>query len=623
MTATTRAPLLALLLLSPACSDDPAGGGGGGGNEGEGPAEGEGEGPAEGEGEPPSPPPWLVGERLAQDGAGELGRLETPWGGVFIVRLVGTPREMGRQYGALLGERIPEVWNRFMDYAAEEAGFGDGQVMSGIFGTVLDQVWDYMAPHVPPAFVEELEGLAEGADAAGADFGGDGGAGVAQVARRMVAMVEIATVEEMSFDDLAGMTAFLETGRSLELRRLFGEVEGDAPQEHAAWRPARARLPFSTCSFFAAWGDNTQGGRLFASRNLDWTSNTGINDYALISVYLPAEGHAYATVGYVGLPGAIAGLSEEGLAVSHVGATSALERLQAMPGMLKTREILREGESLDDVLRYISNEVDDGTSRPNSVGANVLGAWGDPHGGGASAQAAVIENSGAYTAVHVHRPDCSVEGHLYVFDAAGALAESLTDAEHPDRVNLEADACESDVDGEVRRFVLDGEGKPTRDEHGRPVEAEDGEPLPVGLPLPCAVYRGDEAMSYEVRRWQFACNGPFSGDGRGLMVDSGSYRGRYRLQHEMITAWLAGTAWSRDGREVIPDAGGQRRPIGPEEAVSLARESAMSSNILSVAYDATGLVLYVAFEAGSGDAWEPASQQEYVPVSLAALLGRE
>jgi len=562
---------------------------------------------------------------VAEDGLGEQGRLETPWGQIWILRLRGDHREMGRQYGALLGDEVAEVWWRFMEYGAEEAGFGSRETMSGILGTALDLVWDHMRPYTPPEFLEELEGLAEGADAVGADFDGEGGAGVARVARRMVAMVEVATIEEMSFDDLAGMTAFLESGRSTELRRYFGELEEHAGggAQHASWLPRtpRGRLPFATCSFFAAWGEHTVDGHLFASRNLDWTSNTGINEWALLTVYVPDEGSAYATVGYVGLPGAIAGLSERGMAVGHVGATSALVRLQATPSMYKTRELLRLGERLEDVQAYIGNEVDDGTSRPNSVGANVLAAWGDPAGGGAQAQAAVIENNGAFTAVHVHRPDCSVEGVLFEFDADGASTRK-THGEHPDRVNLATDAVEIDGDGAPRRFVLDGEGRPTRDEHGHPVEAPDGDTLSVARPLDCAVYRGDEAMSYAVRRWQYACNGPFSGDGRGLMVDSGSWRGRYALQHDMLRAWREGTAWSRDEREVIPDSAGAPRRIGPEESISLARESAMSSNILSVAYDATALDLYVAYEAGSGEDWEPASQQEYVRLSLPALLGR-
>jgi len=492
-----------------------------------------------------------------------------------------------------------------------------------------------MRAYVPPVFLEELTGIARGAGEVGADYKGEGGAGIAKLVRRMIMLVEIATIREMNLDDIDGLIGFLETGRSTELRRLYGELP-PAPEDPAApvpppgfapgsWAMAgpEPRLPFATCSFFAAWGANTRDGHLFASRNLDWTSNTGLNEQALITVYVPTTGHPYATVGYVGMAGAIAGLSDQGIAVAHVGSTSVLERLQAEPGMLKSRELLWLGESLDDSLDYIANQVADGRNRPNSIGANVLAAWGDPLGQGASAQAAAIENTGGVTAVFLQRPDCTEEALVFTFDAAGALDESLDAVNHPDRVNLEGDTYEVDGQLTVRRFVLGEDGRPLRDEDGYPVESLEGQPLKVGKPLPCALFRGDEAMAYEVRQWQEAARGPWSGSGRGLMIDSGSYNGRYLVMHDMIQAQRTGTGYVRDGREVIvAPADGSPRPLGPPEAVQIAQEAAMSSNILSVVYDATALDLYVAFEKGAGEAWEPASRKEYVRFSLPALLGR-
>ena len=527
---------------------------------------------------------------------------------------------MGRQYGALLGERIPAVWWAFMEYAAQEFGLDDPALVDGLLGQILDQVWDHMRPYIPVAFVEELGGIAVGAAAAGADYNGEGGPGVARLARRMVMMVEIATLREMDLDNLAGLTRLLESGRSEELVAwLAGEVP--VPPAAAGPSPTRPRLPFATCSFFAAWGPLTQDGRLYASRNLDWTSNAGLNEHALVTVYMPDEGYAYATLGYVGLPGAIAGMSENGMVTGHVGSASVLERLQAEPGMYKSREGLWLGESVDGVLPWVANQVGDGVERPNSIGANAMMAWGDPLGAGAGAQAAAIENNGGFTAVFLNRSDCSEEAYLYTFDSEGALSEALNHEQHPDQVNLEGGAFEIDAAMQVRHFVLGADGRPERDPQGLPVEAPDGDAVRTGLPIPCAVFRGDEALAYGVRRWQEAANGPWRSDGRRLMIDSGSYRGRYLVQHDMLRAYADGTAYSRDGVEIIPPADGVGRLIGDTEALAIANQAAMSSNILSVVYDATSLQLYVAYEKGHGDEWEPASRQEYTHLSLRALLG--
>ena len=337
---------------------------------------------------------------------------------------------------------------------------------------------------------------------------------------------------------------------------------------------------------------------------------------------MPSEGYAYVTLGYVGLLGAIAGMSEHGMVIGHVGSASVLERLQAEPGMYKSREVLWKGESVQDALRYASNQVADGLNRPNSIGANAMLAWGDPAGEGAGAQAAAFENNGARTAVFLNQPDCSEQAYLYSFGPDGTLTEALSHADAPDVVNLEGDAVEVDRHMQPRRFTLGDDGRPLQDEQGYPVETPDGDPLPLGHPIPCAIFRGDEAMAHGVRRWQEAANGPWRGDGRRLMLDSGSYRGRYLLQHDMIAAYQDGTAYSRDGVELIPDAGGEPRPIGAPEAISVASQAAMRSNILSVVYNATALQLYVAYEYGHGDDWEPASEQEYVHLSLPALLGR-
>jgi hypothetical protein len=62
------------------------------------------------------------------------------------------------------------------------------------------------------------------------------------------------------------------------------------------------------------------------------------------------------------------------------------------------------------------------------------------------------------------------------------------------------------------------------------------------------------------------------------------------------------------------------REIGPEEAIAIASQAAMSSNVYSVVYDCTNLVIWVAYESGTGEDWVPASENTYFRLDLADLL---
>ena len=115
-----------------------------------------------------------------------------------------------------------------------------------------------------------------------------------------------------------------------------------------AKRQARGAEPSSKqCSMFGVWGARTVGGHVFGCRNLDWAvrcgvradgsmgalvSHTmhdlicargsqpdlGLNQWKLVTVYRPNDGSiAHATIGYVAMYGALAGMSSAGISVSE------------------------------------------------------------------------------------------------------------------------------------------------------------------------------------------------------------------------------------------------------------------------------------------------------------------
>lgn len=69
------------------------------------------------------------------------------------------------------------------------------------------------------------------------------------------------------------------------------------------------------CSFMAAWGSKTKGGKLYTMRNLDWEANTGINKNKIIFVWKVKNTIPHTTIGYPGIIGALTGMSKAGLTV--------------------------------------------------------------------------------------------------------------------------------------------------------------------------------------------------------------------------------------------------------------------------------------------------------------------
>ena len=160
------------------------------------------------------------------------------------------------------------------------------------------------------------------------------------------------------------------------------------------------------------------------------------------------------------------------------------------------------------------------------------------------------------------------------------------------------------------------------DAHGNYIEVEKGgQPIQTGYPEPCALYRGDEAMAYGVRIHQAAAHGPMGGDGSGLMIDSGTYEGRYWPMRQMTVAYAEGSEFTWNDEVVIPDSGGAQVPIGLDEAEAISRVAAMSSNVWDVVYDTTDLVIRVSYESGTGDDWIPASEQPpFLEIDLQELF---
>src|SRR5208282_3138643 len=73
-----------------------------------------------------------------------------------VVVVTGTPREMGLALGTLMRPEIQAFAPQFLEMAQQEKG--------GVLSpTHLDKAWESMEPYMGWQFIEEMEGLAQGA----------------------------------------------------------------------------------------------------------------------------------------------------------------------------------------------------------------------------------------------------------------------------------------------------------------------------------------------------------------------------------------------------------------------------------------------------------------------------
>ncbi len=113
-----------------------------------------------------------------------------------------------------------------------------------------------------------------------------------------------------------------------------------------------------SCSSIAAWGDATQDGHLYQTRNLDWDMSIGAHNYPLIVLYLPAQGVAHVNVGFAGLVGSHTGMNMEGIVLAEMGDSPSGEMPYDLNGthfMPLFRNILYDAHSLTEALDILSN----------------------------------------------------------------------------------------------------------------------------------------------------------------------------------------------------------------------------------------------------------------------------
>ena len=465
---------------------------------------------------------------VRKEGRGLLEIYRSDLGELPVLHVAGSPEEMGRQYGALVGDRIGRNIRRSVGLFTA-TGLPEAAVH-----LILDKAWERLQPHVPERYLREMAAIAEGAQKAGFDLT------VADV-HRITAITNLDMYK-----------------RDVRLMEMLGMSQP----------PAHSLQPEASCTMCAVWGSRTVDGKMFAHRDLDWVSQTGMHEERLVTVYEPEDGHPFVTMAYAGVVGALAGMNAEGLSFSEVGAFSVREELDGTPWILIARQVLEEADCLEQAVEIVQNAK-------HTIGYNYMVADGDPDRYGTPG-----------------------------FRPRAAVLET----------NFEC--CETFYEDDPK-------------EHQAQWAAPDGRIVRYGLPLKEAVIRADMAFGARSRALQATDNGPGDPINDGNPLKGQTYTDRHKPMHDMIRAYETGAAYVYPVRGTRVIEGGSPRKIGADEALTIAATVAHNLeklaesdwNVMSVVYAPTDLDFWIAYETRDAEGnWKNAPDSGYMQFNLKDLL---
>jgi len=274
---------------------------------------------------------------------------------LLVLHVEGTPRDMGRQQGVLLKEQIAAVVKGVTKDAAALAK--EAGIPEGALEPALDTIWGHLSANVPADLQEEIAGVAEGA---GIDV---------KVLQHMCAAVEA------------------------------GEI-------------------MRTCSSFCAWGKATAGGKMYQIRNLDYSTDIGLQDNCILLVAKPQGKFKFVAPSYAGFVGCVSGINEKGIALGEIGAgaSEAERNFGGMPMPIMLRQIL---ETCDNAQRA----ADIVKSASRTAGFNYI--FGDPD----HQTVRACETSSKYFAVYTDNDPAekAAEGNMAMENAV-MRADGVADA---------------------------------------------------------------------------------------------------------------------------------------------------------------------------------------------------
>ena len=222
------------------------------------------------------------------------GSLHSGWleirDGIKILHVSGSHYEMGYQHGSLLKEEVQQDIRAFLNYSHESKDY-------------LLSIWNQMEDYVPEEYIDEMHGMADGA--------------------------------EISFDDLA----------AANIEIIIGHIVA--------------------CFGISAWGNATVDGRLYQTRSFDQPldisdpiSGTLVHDNAVLVVRNPENGYASIAPSFAGSMHGGGGFNSQGIAVGQQALWSTDYSFHGAPGQIRVQDVLDHAATAQEAIDILITNKD-------------------------------------------------------------------------------------------------------------------------------------------------------------------------------------------------------------------------------------------------------------------------
>jgi len=204
--------------------------------------------------------------------------------GALVLHVKGSPYEMGYQNGFLLKDSVQAVIQSRIQRMID----------MGYSYEYLVSCAQAMEPHIPQEYIEEMQGLADGAS--------------------------------MNYTDV-----------------LLGQTISDITYYGPGW---------TGCSGFVVFGNATMDGHLYHGRSVDFSLPPD-EPVGLITVYEPENGNVFVNVGFFGIIGISTGINKEGITVTYKLSSSTDKTLDGMPILFMLKKVLQYSNNLTEAIDII------------------------------------------------------------------------------------------------------------------------------------------------------------------------------------------------------------------------------------------------------------------------------
>jgi len=106
------------------------------------------------------------------------------------------------------------------------------------------------------------------------------------------------------------------------------------------------------CSGVAVRGKASKNGRVIHARVLDYMRDIGIQDVAVVVVFMPEGYNAWMTLGYAGFVGTVTAMNEKGLAIGEMGGGGE-GHWDGTPMSLLLRDVMERASNVEEALQMI------------------------------------------------------------------------------------------------------------------------------------------------------------------------------------------------------------------------------------------------------------------------------